>query len=81
MRGRQPRLQSVPIYPAMYFLAWIVTVYANSTASLQALGRPLLVGLVIVLAFQLVVSAIARNRYLGAALVMVVFTAGGHAFS
>jgi len=72
--GLPPRLESIPIYPAMYFLAWIVTVYASSTASLHALGRPLLVGLLVVVALQLAFSAIARNRYLGAALVMVLFS-------
>ena len=41
MRAPRPRLGSVPIYPAMYFLAWIVTVYANSTASSAGAGSSL----------------------------------------
>ena len=64
----------VPIYPALFFVAWIVTIFASSTASLQTLGRRWFVGLVIVIAFQLLTTAVARNGYLGAALVMVLFT-------
>ena len=77
MRGRRPRLEFMPIYPALFFVAWIVTIFASSTASLQTLGRPLVVGLVIVVAVQLLTTAVARNRYLGAALVMVLFTTAG----
>jgi hypothetical protein len=65
----------VPIYPALFFAAWIVTLYADSTAALDALVRPLLVGLLVVVIAQLVISGVARNRDLGAALVMIIFAA------
>ncbi len=73
MNGERRRFRSVPIYPALFFVAWIVTIYVNATASLQSLGRPLVIGLVIVAVLQVVLSGIARDRYIGGILVTVVF--------
>ena len=69
------RERTVPIYPALFFVAWIVALFTSSTASLNSLWRPLLLGILVVVIVQLVFSGIGRNRHLGAALVVMLFAA------
>lgn len=70
--SRRGGWRSVPFYPGLFFAAWIVSLLTESTASVHALLRPLAVGLLVVLAIQIAISLVVRNRHLGALLLLIV---------
>jgi hypothetical protein len=61
----------LPIYPAVFLAAWMVGLLSDSAASVHALPRPLLVGILLVVGLQAGVTLIARNRHLAAVIVFL----------
>ena len=63
-----PRLgiPRTPIYPPLIAAAYVIGLYAASNVSVEALPRPLVVGIAVGALLQLILSAIQRNADRGA---------------
>ncbi len=59
------------MYPVLLGVAWILALFAESTASVHALPRPMIVGIVLIAAIQAGTSLLSRGRHSGAALVLL----------
>ena len=68
--GRR-RGDPLPIYPAIFVAAWMVALLSESAASVHALPRPLVVGMLLVVGVQAAVTVFARDRHLAALLVFI----------
>jgi hypothetical protein len=60
-----------PIYPGVFAASWVIGILAASTASVHALPRPLALAVIIVVLVQLLLSALTRDRHVGALLAFI----------
>jgi hypothetical protein len=65
------RAGAVPVHPVLFAIALVLTLFSNSTATVEALPRPLIVAAAIALIVQVVLSVVVRDRDLGAYLALI----------
>jgi hypothetical protein len=70
--SRSWSLDALVCAPALYALAFVLTVYADSGSAVEALPRPLLVAGVAAIATQAVLTLLFRNRIAGALVALVI---------
>jgi hypothetical protein len=65
------RAGAIPVHPVLFAIAFVMTLFADSTATVEVLPRPLIVAAALALAVQVVLSAVVRDRDLGAYLALI----------
>jgi hypothetical protein len=58
--------RSVPVYPVLVSIVAVLSLFADSTAALPVLWRPLITGAIVAAMIQLLLAGLMRNRHLGA---------------
>jgi hypothetical protein len=68
----------LPIYPVAFLMAWMLSMFVDSAESVQALFRPLFVGVLLVVATQTALSLLLRDRQVAAVVLLLLeLTVGG----
>lgn len=57
---------AMPVHPVLFAVAYIATLFANSTATVEVLPRPMVIAAGVALVVQLLLTIVTRDRGLGA---------------